>query len=164
MESEGKLKGVKRKIVEVVEEGFGQAAKRRKLVGVKEVKTTTTTTRSLRVSRSPKKPLTGKAKLVKKGIRRSTSAPVSDGLARKPSTLKKLLGRARSVKSAKSMRNARTITKRVVSGASAEMLLNKENKSAGMKEKGKGKAMGRSTSLKAKVGSLRDGVARSARR
>ena len=152
---EGKLKGVKRKIVEVVEERL--PSKKQKIT-TKEVKTTS---KSPRGSVSPRKSGSGKVKLMKKGIRRS-SAPVA--LERKPSKLKRMLSGA---KSRASVAKERAAGRRVVSAASArEGLLEKdkdnENDAGSAKGKGKG-TVSRGASLKAKVGRL--GVAgRSTRR
>jgi [histone H3]-lysine4 N-trimethyltransferase ASH1L len=154
-ETEGKLKGVKRKIVEVVEERL--ASKRRK-VDVKEIKTAV---RSPRVSASPKKTkvVNANVKLIKKGIRRS-SAPIS--LQRKPSKLKRMLS---GTKSRAAEAKERAAGRRVVSAASArEMLIDKESNGEAGSAKVKGKMVKIPTSLKDKVGSIRKGVVRSVRR
>ncbi len=156
---EGKLKGVKRKVVEVVEEGL--ANKKRKL-GVKEVKTAS---RNPRASLSPKKPAKSSVKLVKKGIRRS-SAPAGQGqgLQRKPSTLKRMLSDA---KSRATLAKERAAGRRAVSSTSTEALLGKETKEgdADVDKDGEGKTVKvkRVKSLKAKVGSLRNSASRSVR-
>ena len=148
-EVEGKLKGVKRKIVEVVED----VANKKRKVGVKEVKTTT---KSPRASLSPKKPtkVNGNVKLVKKGLRKS-SAPVA--LERKPSKLKRMLSGAKSRAAVAKERAVNS--RRLVSAGSGVALLEKENNA-----KGKGSVVKRATSLKAKVGSVRHSMARSVRR
>lgn len=145
---EGKLKGVKRKIVEVVEE---RLPNKKQKVAAKEVKTTS---KSPRASASPRKVVgakSGKVRLVKKGIRRSRS-PV--GLQRKPSKLKRMLSGA---KSRATVAKEKAAGRRVVSAASARVaLIEKEGNDGNGSVK-------RKPSLREKVGSLRNGVKRSVR-
>ncbi len=145
----GKLKGVKRKIVEVVEERLPKKQK----ITAKEIKTST---RSPRSSASPGKAAgarSGKVKLMKKRIRRS-SAPVA--LERKPSKLKRMLSGAKSRAAAAKVKAA---GRRVVSASSArEALVDKVD------DNGKGNRVTKSASLKSKMGSLRNGVKRTVRR
>jgi [histone H3]-lysine4 N-trimethyltransferase ASH1L len=143
---EGRLKGVKRKIVEVVEEKLDKKRK----VAVKELtsvkkggrspsKTTkqtnakspkrATPSRAPSKSVSPKKrAVSGSVRVAKKqtnSVRRATPASASkSGVVRRPSKLKSLLERAGSKRSTTS-----TKKDRVVSGASDELLLAETKKS-----------------------------------
>ena len=157
---EGKLKGVKRKIVEVVEEHMPN---KKQKVGAKEVKTSTKSPRS---SVSPRKAAggeSGKVKLMKKKPRNRrsiTPEALSVGLQRNPSVLRKMLSGA---KSRAVVAKERAAGRRVVSVASAgEALIDKENDDGSSGAKGKG--VKRGVSLKSNVGSLSAGVKRSVRR
>lgn len=165
---ESKLKGVKRKIVEVVEESLNHKKRR---VNVKEVKVTNkasgngrTPPRSASKSVSPRKRVvSGSVRVAKpkKSIRRSTDPVSASTLARRSSKLKSLLTRTGSKKES-AARN------RVVSGRSDEVLLAKdrrvaedgsENGKAGGTAKrrsiGSREGVKRNVSLKSKIGSLR---------
>ena len=112
----GKLKGVKRKIVEVVEE---RLPNKKQKVSAKEMKVATAS-KSPRASTSPRKVMgvkSSKVKLVKKGIRRS-SAPVQ--IKRQPSKLKRMLSGA---KSRATVAKEKAAGKRVVSAGSARVAL-----------------------------------------
>ena len=143
---ESKMKGVKRKVLEVVEESTGRLNKRKKV----EIKAVVYDRPNASASPSP-------VKVLKKTVRRtSTPMKATAGLERKPSKLKRVFEGAKAqAAKAKAAGISRTGSRRAVSSSSAShALLEREIDTHDLS---------RSQSLKEKVGTMKDNVVKTVR-
>ena len=144
----GKLAGAKRKLAEAIGDGQKRMTKKAKVAPAKA---------KVYKSKAPKKnsPIkVRKVQVIRKAISRKTSASTAQGLARRPSKLKRLVATAKSKTVSRSKTNN---GKRVISSSSATALITKEN---GAEPATK---IGRSSSIREKASSVKSRVVKTVR-
>lgn len=144
----GKLAGAKRKIAEAIGESQRRLSKKVKTAPAKAKVYKSNTSKN----NSPIK--ARKVRVIRKAISRKTSATTVQGLARRPSKLKRLVANAKS----KTVSRSKTPKdKRVASSSSSKALIVKD------KQDKVPVAIGRSSSLREKASSVKSRVVRTVR-